>query len=163
MKNEDGGSLVNRTCTLHNPPPNFFAGNAAFMKSRGELTGFEFSGNINIVSKWLVSYRQTEAFNDALDASLVREDPDKTFHWHVPAYEKCAPEMRSFYVTCRDNPNNVGVDDIVIMMTNQHENSANNYAIANYGEQDNVITVALGTQCSSVEPLDIYQDSGSTF
>ena len=70
--------------------------------------------------------------------------------------------MERFSLSCEDNPDGVATTETVIMMTNQQPNTINNYAIANYGPIDNVLSVSLQTECTSVEAVDENQDRITT-
>ena len=70
-------TLVNSTCILEGivEDASFFAGNAAFAKydfATGEksLTGFDFSGKVDIVQSWLVTFDQEVQFNEALNQHI---------------------------------------------------------------------------------------------
>ena len=65
--------MINSTCSLEGivEDASFFAGNAAFAKydfvtGKKFLTGFDFSGKIDIVQSWLVTFDQEVQFNDAI-------------------------------------------------------------------------------------------------
>ena len=66
--------------------------------------------------------------------------------------------MERFSLSCEDNPDGVATTETVMMMTNQQPNTINNYAIANYGPIDNVLSVSLQTECTAVEAVDENQD-----
>ena len=53
------------------PGASFFAGNAAFVTGEGKLTGFDFSGKIDIVQSWSVSFNQEDEFNEKLDKHVA--------------------------------------------------------------------------------------------
>ena len=53
------------------PGASFFAGNAAFVTSEGKLTGFDFSGKIDVVQSWSVTFNQEDEFNAQLDKHVA--------------------------------------------------------------------------------------------
>ena len=66
-------TLVNSTCSFNGAVPgaSFFAGNAAFVTSDGKLTGFDFSGKIDIVQSWSVTFNQEDEFNTKLQQYIA--------------------------------------------------------------------------------------------
>ena len=124
----------------------------------GDLTGFDFSGKINVVQSWTVTFDQEEEFNAALMQHIQdsQQQSQSIFEWTKPV-EECRTAFADFEVTCTPNVGGEATTDRLIMITNQHPQETNNYAIANYGTMDTVFTVTLNTDCTEVRPLDARQ------
>lgn len=176
-----GGSMQNSTCEGFAPAlvnnANWMIGNAAFMakgaNSKNEIVGLDMSGDLNIIQSWEVEStdadfinEQEKAFYDAKTKALEEQqnitgtDLDGDFDFVGKSYEGCKVSEIAFNPPkCKKLPDGY-YPDFAIMITNQHAgDDQNNYAIANYGNKGDVITVTLGNYCEDVTAHDENQCS----
>ena len=155
-------SMANSTCTYSfgTVPGVSEFGNGAFVTASGDLVGLDFSGDVSVIRKWTETFDKDQIetdFNTALSDHIaeLKTNPNATFSWENPAVN-CWDEsymLDNFSVSCTDN--GAPTNELAIMITNQDADAeGNQFAIANYGDIDNVITVELNVPCTNVQPLD---------
>ena len=156
-----GGSLVNKTCTITTiAGANFEAGNAAFVAvDTKQLVGFDLSGDINIVQSWDIAFDFEQDFNEQLDAYVAAVNEANKYNTTLPeefSYTRTGDcgfngaDVTGFTPpVCTDsNPDGTAYTGFAIMVTNQHAGDANNnYAIANTPGMDSTFTVTLNVAC----------------
>ena len=158
-----GGSLVNKTCSIDTVAgANFEAGNAAFVAvDTKQLVGFDFSGDINIVQSWDITFNFEQEFNDQLEAYVAAVNDANEYNTTLPeefsftrtgdcGFPAVGPGDQEGFTppVCTDaNPDGSAYTGFAIMVTNQHAGYANNYAIANTPGIDSTFTVTLNVAC----------------
>ena len=88
--------------------------------------------------------------------SVVKDGLNSTFEWTEPGAD-CRSPFADLKVKCTENPEGKATTDKVIMITNQLPDWTNNYAIANYGTENDSFTVVLNTDCTEVQAMDRNQ------
>jgi len=167
---DTGLSLVNKTCVF-NPAfsSNYDVGNAVFVakgKDDGSIVGFDITGDFNYVQKWDVTFDWSDEFNYEINAYVDAVNAANKANTTLPepfTFDKtydCVAEISNFvapndsgnpdFDNCKDsNDDGSAYGDYAIMITNQHaEDKNNNYAIANYGGEDNTFTINIDGSCN---------------
>ena len=138
--------MVNSTCTISfNIKPSHLAlGNGAFVSGENTVTGFDgVSGVASAIASWDTAFDEswTAANSNATTGSLIITNTTEFNH------EDCFTTglNRWIEVSCVDNgaPSELAA----FMFTNNSPNAENNFAIANYGAEGDVLAVSLGVGC----------------
>jgi len=138
-------SMVNSTCTVSassGAQLNF--GNGAFVNG-ADITGFErTSGVVSVIATWDTSMDAAawtaENTNGTLQISNTTEFNQ----------EDCFTTGLNRFVTVNCVDNGEAASNPMIMMTNNAKDAANNFAVANYGDEGNTLAVALGVPCDTL-------------
>ena len=155
-------SIVNKTCSFTPAfDENYTVGNAVFVAKGdsfyNQIVGLDITGDFNFVQKWDVEFNWTQDFNDKLDAYVAAVNEANEQNTTLPepfTYERtyeCEPETAAFNPPSDANCEDLGAayGEYAIMFTNQHaEDKNNNYAIANYGGEDNTFTINIDGSCN---------------
>jgi len=139
-----GESLINSTCTVTANGANLAFGNGAFVNGPASVTGFDgVSGSVSVIATW------DTAFDEAWVAANSNATTGELIITNTTEFnqEDCfTTGLNKFIeVSCVDNGAPFG--SAALMFTNNSPNAENNFAIANYGAEGDVLTVSLNVGC----------------
>jgi len=139
-------SLVNSSCVVTKNGANLSFGNGAFVDGPASVTGLEgVSGTVSVIATW----------DTAFDESWVGANSNFTTGELIITnttefnQEDCFTTGLNKWieVTCTDTGSAYPFP--ALMFTNNSPNTENNFAIANYGSEGDVLAVSLGVGCDT--------------
>jgi len=137
-------ALANHTCTVSSSsaPSEISFGNGAFVTQSGTVTGLDgISSTVSAIASWDTAFDENWVAANTVNGAL---NVDNTTEFN---HEDCFTTglNRWIDVSCVDN--GAPSTDILLMFTNNKAGQKNDFAIANYGGVDSVVSVALNVPC----------------
>merc|ERR1712035_5034 len=140
-------SLINATCIVEKNGANLSFGNGAFAIGSNAVSGFDgVSGSVSVIATWDTAFDENwvAANSNSTTGELIITNTTEFNH------EDCfTTGLNKFIeVSCTDfgKPH----DDMpYLMFTNNSPNAENNFAIANYGAEGDVLMVNLNVGCDT--------------
>lgn len=141
-------SMVNSTCSVTSTNgANLMFGNGAFVNQNGDVTGLDgISGSVSVIASWDTSvdgdaWIAANTINGTLEVSNMTEfNQEDCFTTGL---------NREVDVNCIDNGE--AATEPMIMMTNNAKDAKNNFAIGNYGNNGDVLTVQMNVPCDATD------------
>jgi len=139
-----GVSLINSTCVITANGANLAFGNGAFAVDYNAVSGFDgVSGSVSVIATWDTAFDENwvAANSNATTGELIITNTTEFNQ------EDCfTTGLNKFIeVSCTDNGEPYTYP--ALMFTNNSPNAENNFAIANYGVEGDVLSVSLNVGC----------------
>lgn len=137
-------ALVNSTCTVNwsSTPSEISFGNGAFVDSNGLVTGLDgISSTVSAIASWDTAFDEQWTIDNTVNGVL---QVDNTTEFNQ---EDCFTTGLNKWIEVSCTDNGAPSTDVLLMFTNNVAGKQNDFAIANYGGEDNVIAVQLNVPC----------------
>jgi len=141
--------LPNRTYDItYSSQPDYLAfGDGAFVTPDGKLTGFDgVSGVVNGIATWNTA-GPAQAWYDANTNGAGELAVDNTTRFD---HEDCfTTDVNRWISVSEATDHGAPLEDAMFMMVDSKKDVPSNFAIANYGELGNAVSVSLGVSCDT--------------
>jgi len=144
-----GYILPNRTydITWSDQPDYLAFGDGAFVTPNGQLTGFDgISGVVNGIATWNTAGPDQAWYDDITNGAGELEVHNTTRFDHEDCF---TTDINKWIQVSEPTDNGAPLEDAMFMMVDSKKDVPTNFAIANYGEIDNVVSVSLGVACDT--------------
>merc|ERR1712035_53850 len=137
-------SLINSTCVVTANGANLAFGNGAFAVDTNAVGGFDgVSGSASVIATWDTAFDENwvAANSNATTGELIITNTTEFNQ------EDCFTTGLNKWITVSCTDNGAPHAGPFLMFTNNSPNAENNFAIANYGAETNVLSVQLNVGC----------------